>query len=170
MHASRAPAVADPKGALAPIVIDLVVPCPPDRAFEYFTRDIGRWWPLGTHSLGLADAAGVRFEPREGGRLIETLRDGREHTWGTVTTWHPGRQVAFSWHLDRDPATAQWVEVQFTANPGGTRVTLTHGGWERREDGAAVRENYVGGWKIVFNEGYGGYCASGVVPAKAGTQ
>jgi hypothetical protein len=38
-------------------------------------------------------------------------------------------------------------------------VTLTHGGWERREDGAAVRENYVGGWKVVFGECYGRYCA-----------
>ena len=82
--------VADPQGTLAPIVVDLVVPCPPDRAFHYFTHDIGRWWPLATHSLGEADAADVRFEPREGGRLIETRRDGREHTWGTVTTWQPG--------------------------------------------------------------------------------
>jgi hypothetical protein len=50
-------AVVDPQGALAPIVVDVVVPCPPDRAFEYFTRDIGRWWPLGTHSIGEAQRA-----------------------------------------------------------------------------------------------------------------
>jgi Activator of Hsp90 ATPase homolog 1-like protein len=153
-------AVADPQGALAPIVVDLVVPCPPDRAFEYFTRDIGRWWPVGTHSLGGQDATDVRFEPRAGGRLIESQRDGSEHAWGTVTSWQPGRQVAFSWHLNRDPVTAQWVDVRFAPNPTGTRVTLTHGGWERRDDGAQVRESYVGGWKIVFNERYGGYCAS----------
>jgi uncharacterized protein YndB with AHSA1/START domain len=155
----RENAVADPQGTLTPIVVELVVPCPPERAFEYFTRDIGRWWPLQTHSLARQDAADVRFEPREGGRLIESLRDGREQTWGTVTVWQPGRYLKFSWHLDRDPATAQWVEVRFATNPAGTRVTLTHGGWERREDGAAVRKNYVGGWKVVFNEGYGRYCA-----------
>ena len=41
------------QGTLAPIVVDLVVPCPPDRAFDYFTRDIGRWWPLArTRSAG----------------------------------------------------------------------------------------------------------------------
>ena len=152
--------VADPQRTLAPIVVDLVVPCPPDRAFHYFTHDIGRWWPLATHSLGEADSADVRFEPREGGRLIETRRDGREHTWGTVTIWQPGRHLAFSWHLDRDPATAQWVDVRFAADPAGTRVTLTHGGWERREDGVTVRENYVGGWKFVFGERYGEYCVS----------
>jgi Activator of Hsp90 ATPase homolog 1-like protein len=155
-------AAADRPQALAPIVVDLFVPCPPDRAFEYFTRDIGRWWPLGTHSLGQADTADVHFEAREGGRLIETRHDGREHTWGTVTAWQPGHRVAFSWHLDRDPATAQWVDVRFAADPAGTQVTLTHGGWERREDGATVRENYVGGWKIVFGERYGGYCNSGL--------
>ena len=152
-------AVADQQDTLAPIVVELVVPCPPERAFEYFTRDIGRWWPLQSHSLGGQHAADVRFEPHEGGRLVESLRDGREHTWGTVTAWQPGRRVAFSWHLDRDPATAQLVDVRFAASPDGTRVTLAHSGWERREDGAAVRENYVPGWKFVFNERYGDYVA-----------
>ena len=148
-----------PQPPLAPIVVDLAVPCTPDRAFDYFTRDIGRWWPLQSHSLGHADAAGVRFEPREGGRLIESLRDGSERTWGTVTAWPPGRRVAFTGHLDRDPSTAQWVEVRFAADPAGTRVTLTHGGWDRRDDGAAARENYVGGWRFVLGDRYGGYCA-----------
>ena len=94
MHQS--PVVANPKSALAPIVVDLDVPCTADRAFDYFTRDIGRWWPLATHSLGEANAADVRFEPREGGRLVETLHDGSEHVWGEVTAWRPGKQVAFS--------------------------------------------------------------------------
>ena len=121
---------------LAPIVVEVVVPCPPDRAFDYFTRDIGRWWPLASHSLGGRTPSTSRFEPREGGRLVETLRDGDEHTWGTVTAWQPGRRVAFSWHLDRDPATAQYVDVHVRGDRDGTRVTLTHGGWERRDDGA----------------------------------
>ena len=159
MHES--PAVADPSHALAPIVVDVVVPCPPDRAFDYFTRDIGRWWPLATHSLGEADAADVRFEPRVGGRLVETLRDGGEHVWGEVTAWRPGSQVAFSWHLGRDPSTAQCVDVQFAPTPGGTRVTLTHGGWERLpEGGETMRERYANGWKGVFVERFGAYCAS----------
>ncbi len=53
--------VADPQGTLAPIVVDLVVPCPPDRAFHYFTHDIGRWWPLATHSLGRSRRGGRAF-------------------------------------------------------------------------------------------------------------
>ena len=157
----ESPAVADPTAAIAPIVVDVVVPCPPDRAFDYFTRDIGRWWPLATHSLGEANAVDVRFEPRVGGRLVETSRDGGEHVWGEVTAWQPGRLVAFSWHLSRDPSTAQCVDVRFTPAPEGTRVTLTHGGWERLpQDGATMREGYASGWKTVFVERFGAYCVS----------
>jgi len=155
-------AAAESREPLAPIVVDIVVPCPPDRAFDYFVRDVGRWWPLSSHSLGREQSASVRFEPHEGGRLIETVRDGTEHTWGTITRWTPGHRLAFTWHLDRAPATAQVVDVTFAADGTRTRVTLAHSGWERRDDGAQARENYAGGWKFVFAERYRGFCAGGV--------
>lgn len=143
---------------LAPIVVELTVPCPPGRAFEYFTRDIGRWWPFRGHSVGDEEAKDVAFEPSVGGRLFETERDGSTHTWGIVQTWSPADRVAFTWHPGRDEATAQWVEVTFAPHPEGTRVTLTHGGWEALGDGAsAKRGRYAGGWQTVFSEGYGGY-------------
>ena len=154
--------VAETHASLAPIVVDIVVPCPPDRAFDYFARDIGRWWPLSTHSLGRDQSVNVRFEPREGGGLIETVRGGAEHSWGTVTQWKPGQRLAFTWHLDRAPATAQLVDVAFVAQGGHTRVTLTHSGWERRDDGAQARENYTGGWKYVIGERYVAFCTSAV--------
>ena len=155
-------AAAESRDTLAPIVVEVAVPCPPGRAFDYFATDIGRWWPLATHSLGRDQAATVRFEPRVGGRLIETLRDGRERVWGTVTAWVPGRQLAFTWHLDREPSTAQLVDVQFGRQGTHTRVTLTHGGWERRDDGATARENYTGGWQYVLGERYRGFCETRV--------
>lgn len=157
--AARSAAIAE----IAPIVVDLVVGCPPQRAFDYFTRDIGRWWPLESHSVGGGQAQDVRFEPRAGGRLVETLRDGAESVWGRVEEWRPGAFVRFSWHPGREAATAQWVEVAFAANPAGTRVTLTHGGWEALgATAAATRSNYVGGWAFVFGERYGGYCATAI--------
>jgi uncharacterized protein YndB with AHSA1/START domain len=157
MHA--APAVPERTAALAPVELDVVVPCDPGRAFEYFTRDIGRWWPLATHSCAGEDAASVAFEPRAGGRLVETARDGTEHSWGTVNAWEPGQRVAFSWHPGRDPATAQWVDVAFRATPAGTRVTLRHGGWESLGERApATRERYMHGWQAVFSQRYGEYC------------
>ena len=84
--------------ALAPIVMKVALPCPPERAFDYFTRDIGGWWPLGRYSCAGDDAVDVAFETRKGGALTERARDGTLHRWGTVTAWEPGRRVAFTWH------------------------------------------------------------------------
>ena len=153
------PAAAD--GALAPIVIDVVVPCDARRAFDYFTRDIARWWPLARYSCAEQDAMTVAFEPCEGGRLVETARDGTEHPWGTVRTWDPGHRVAFSWHPARDPAMAQWVDVAFRDAGDGTRVTLTHGGWDALGDRAAEsREAYRNGWPTVLGRLYRDFCAA----------
>jgi uncharacterized protein YndB with AHSA1/START domain len=158
MPAARA--VDDPSSVLAPLVVEVTVPAPPLRAFDYFTRDIARWWPLATHSVARDDAASVAFEGRAGGRLVETARDGDRCTWGTVETWEPGARLRFSWHPGRDAATAQWVEVTFVAVPGGTRVRLTHGGWDAlHDDAASTRDHYVDGWALVFSACYGGYCS-----------
>ena len=157
MDARRA--AADP--ALAPIEIDVVVPCDAARAFDYFTRDIGRWWPLARYSCAEENAASVAFEPREGGRLVETARDGTEHPWGTVGAWEPGRRVAFSWHPARDPARAQWIEVVFRDVGDGTRVTLTHGGWDAL--GARAHESrdaYRNGWPTVLGRLYRDFCVA----------
>jgi hypothetical protein len=154
------PPIAPDDAKLAPVVVDVLVPCPPARAFDYFTRDIARWWPLSTHSCAMADAVDVAFEGRAGGRLVERSRDGASHVWGTVTTWEPGGRVAFTWHPGRDADFATRVDVTFVAAGDGTRVTLTHDGWNARADGARARENYVGGWRIVLVQRYGGHCAS----------
>jgi len=143
---------------LAPLVFTLVVPCPPARAFDYFTRDIGRWWPLAGHSVGQAEPVGVAFEPHLGGRLVETLKDGSTRLWGHVTTWVPGRKLSFSWHPGRDASGAQSVEVSFVAHAEGTEVTLTHGGWERLgAEARAKRQQYQNGWPKVFGEAFGAY-------------
>lgn len=145
--------------ARAPIEIDVAVPCPPARAFDYFTCDIGRWWPLARYSCSEDASAGVAFEPHAGGGLIEIAPDGTRHRWGTVTTWAPGERIAFSWHPARDEATAQWVEVTFRSTSAGTRVTLRHGGFERLgERASAAREAYRNGWPSVLGDIYRRYC------------
>jgi uncharacterized protein YndB with AHSA1/START domain len=155
------PAAAETSARIAPIVIDLVVRCPPQRAFDYFTRDIGRWWPLESHSVGLRDAVDVRVEPREGGHVVETLRDGSESVWGTVLAWKPGARFSMSWHPGRDAGTAQRVDVAFAPHADGTRVTLRHDGWEALgADASSVRDRYVPGWGLVFEQRFGGYCSA----------
>jgi uncharacterized protein YndB with AHSA1/START domain len=143
---------------LAPLVVNVVVPCAAAAAFRYFTEDIGHWWPLATHSVGRAAAASCAFEPRIGGRLVERTVDGAEHPWGTVTAWDPPRHLAFTWHPGRAAHTAQTVDVRFTPIPDGTSVTLTHGSWAALGARAsAMRDEYGSGWRSVLRERFTDY-------------
>jgi Activator of Hsp90 ATPase homolog 1-like protein len=148
--------MAKPGSAIAPVVKTITVKCTPEEAFRYFTEAIGKWWPLATHSC-VAFASefkdhpvSVMFERRIGGRIFERERSGKEHEWGTVASWNPPKQVTFTWYPGRDQSTAQQVEVAFSAVEGGTRVVLTHSGFENVEDGEAERKGYNEGWEGVF--------------------
>ena len=136
---------------LTPLRKTVVVPVEPARAFELFTADIDKWWPLVTHSVGLAAAANVTFPSEVGGSIVETMRDGTTCAWGTVTSWDPPGVVSFSWYPGQAESSAGDVEVRFVANDvGGTVVELTHSGWERRSDGATARLGYDTGWEGVL--------------------
>ena len=137
---------------LPPVVKQVVVKADPVRAFARFTEEIGTWWPLSSHSVFEGEADTVTFEGREGGRIVERSRDGRECVWGTVRTWDPPRRVAFTWHPGHEPAKAQDVEVTFTAEGGRTRVQLTHVGFERlgEREGRMASRAYPLGWTFVL--------------------
>ncbi|ONI71837.1 hypothetical protein BWI15_17055 [Kribbella sp. ALI-6-A] len=137
---------------LAPLEKTVVVPTTPDRAFTLFTAELGRWWPLATHSVAREQATDVRLDGAVGGQIIEYDADGPVGSWGTVSDWDPPHTVSFSWHPGTDPAQAGHVTVRFTALGDGTEVELTHTGWERRPDGAAARENYDTGWVVVLRQ------------------
>lgn len=137
---------------LPPVVRTVTVPWTVEAAFRRFTTDLATWWPLRTHSVGQAKTDTVVFEARTGGRVIERLKDGTECDWGTVVAWEPPRRVAFTWHPGRAPAEAGDVEVRFEPEGAGTRVTLTHGGWERLGRKARVaRRGYHFGWAYVLD-------------------
>ncbi|HEX6683088.1 MAG TPA: SRPBCC family protein [Candidatus Limnocylindrales bacterium] len=137
--------------SIAPLVKTATVPCPPERAFDLFTQQISAWWPLATHSVGLSPDCRVEMDGRVGGHITETLPDGATTSWGTLTAWEPPSRVAFTWHPGRDPDEATEVQVVFKpAADSGTVVTLVHGGWSARPDGAAARRNYEAGWDPVL--------------------
>jgi hypothetical protein len=125
-----------------------------EEAFDRFTRDIGTWWPLATHSLGKSDnALSVGFERLEaGGALVELCRSGDRHVWGFITDIRRPRLVSFTWHVGRLPDTAQLIEVTFDPNEDRTtKVTLTHSGWERLGDRALeAQQSYSTGWDPVL--------------------
>jgi len=133
----------------------ILVEAPVERAFEVFTRMIGNWWPLETHSIGLENAETAVIETRPGGRVYEIAHNGQETEWGTVTVWDPPRRVAFTWHPGRGVETAQEVDVRFSAEGGATRVDLEHRGWEKLGDRMAeIVPQYDSGWDEVLGRRY----------------
>jgi uncharacterized protein YndB with AHSA1/START domain len=143
--------------SIAPVVKTIIVACSPEEAFQYFTADFSKWWPLATHSVVAYASefkdqpATVIFEPRMGGRIFERARSGEEHVWGSVLEWQPPARVVFSFHPGRDPAEAQTVEVAFSPVPEGAKVVLTHSGWEKLGVNAQkARDSYEQGWAPVF--------------------
>jgi hypothetical protein len=122
-----------------------------ESAFRRFTEGIGSWWPLETHSVSPGDADAAVFETWVGGRVYERQKDGTEALWGTVTAWDPPRRFAMTWHPGRDAETATRLEVHFDEVEEGTRLRLTHTGWEvLGEEAAETCREYYKGWDPVL--------------------
>lgn len=139
---------------IAPVLRAVHVRRSPEQAFRLFTDRFGSWWPLASHGLYGERAAGVAFED---GRIVERSLDGEHTVWGEVLAWEPPTRVAFTWHPGRDDGPRTEVEVRFLADDNGTRVELTHAGWERYGDQAEdVRSSYSGpnAWGKVLDD----YC------------
>lgn len=137
----------------APIVKRLRLRLPMRDAFELFTRELQRWWPLETHSCSLDRSARLEIDGRVGGLLTERAPDGKIHCWGTLLEWEPPRRFAMCWHPGRDADEATHVEVQFEEEGDGCTMQLIHSGWEARGAAAAqARERYDRGWVTVLGE------------------
>jgi uncharacterized protein YndB with AHSA1/START domain len=144
-----------------PIVLAIDLAVPPETAYEAFTRRFGDWWPVATHSLSRQATTRCRLESRPGGAVDEFAPDGARHVWGEVQAVDPGRYIRFSWHPGREADSAQWIDVRFAPRAGGSRVTLTHGGWEALgEIGPLLRQEYLPGWRHVLGELFAAYVAT----------
>ena len=101
------------------------------------------------------------IEPRVGGRAFERAADGRETARGIVLAYDPPHRLAFSWIVELPAGVEQRVEIRFTAENSGTKVELTHTGWEQLGDAAAaLRERYERGWETVFERHFVEYANS----------
>ena len=148
-----------------PIVKTIEVPCAPSRAFDIFVNRIAAWWPLDGHAASAAAgkaALAVTIEPSVGGAVYETMWDGSRTDWGKVLEFDEGRSFAMTWHPGNNADNPTHVAVRFEAAGAGTRVTLTHSGWEVwGEDAGARRENYDSGWDFVLGEKYAAAATQG---------
>jgi uncharacterized protein YndB with AHSA1/START domain len=135
---------------------EVVVDAPPERAFAVFTEGIGTWWPESHHLLE-GELAEMVFEPFAGGRIVDRGTDGTECCWARVLAYEPPRRVVFSWDIaldwtiEADHARTSEVEVTFSAEGEGTRVTLEHKHLERHGEGWEGMRSAVGndnGWAV----------------------
>jgi uncharacterized protein YndB with AHSA1/START domain len=140
-----------------PIVKTVTVRAAPTRAFALFADDFARWWPLAQTHTG-PDPVDCAIEPRVGGRVFERSADGRETAWGTVRAYDPPRRLAFSWIVGLSAEQEQLVEIRFIAADLGTRVELTHSGWEKLGDAATSRRaGYDRGWSKLLERDFVDY-------------
>lgn len=114
------------------VLVALRVRATPTRAFDAFVGEIGVWWrPNALFAFTPRDPGVLAFEPGEGGRLIETLPNGKVFEIGRIRAWEPPSRLVFGWRQatfapDQDTE----VEVRFEAVGDETRVTVEHLGWD----------------------------------------
>jgi uncharacterized protein YndB with AHSA1/START domain len=137
--------------SLAPLELTFEIACPPDHAFEVWTRRLGAWWPPG-HTTSGDPGAVVTLEPHLGGRIFERTPDGRETEWGRITAWEPPNRLGYQWHIGRDASQATDVELRFVdQGDGTTRLQIVHRGWERLgADGEPYRQANTAGWNSLI--------------------
>ncbi len=114
------------------VLVSLRVRATPQRAFDAFVGEIGRWWrasPL--FAFTPRDPGMLSFEPGPEGRLIETLANGKVFEIGRIRAWEPPARLVFGWR-QATFAPGQDTEVSVRFEPIGeeTRVTVEHSGWD----------------------------------------
>ena len=140
-----------------PIHCSIGVGVAPERAFEIFVRDFGRWWPIAyTYSEDQFENAVI--EEQVGGRWFETALDGSRENWGEVRAFARGRSLILSFNVSPErkpepPERESEVAVRFVPASGGTRLELEHRdlakhgeGAEKLRQGMASRQ----GWPLIL--------------------
>ena len=138
---------------MTPLHKTTTVPLSPQDAFDLFMEDLDQWWPKDRHASDLN--AKLFVEPFKNGTIVEVLPNGIRNVWGRIIAWEPGQYMAFTWfpNVSEDEATV--VAVSFKLTQDGTKLDLTHGGFDVLGDTAdAVSTSYLLGWDLVL----GSYC------------
>lgn len=145
--------------ALADIVLETVLPCPRDAA-----------WQLISTSEGWRRAMGLKstIEVRPGGPFELYFRDGaaegeRGSEGCTVLSYLPEEMLSFTWNAPPEHAHARslhtWVVIRLDdAGPMQTRLRLSHLGFEghakahsgHEEEWKTVRKHFVEAWPRVL--------------------
>ena len=127
---------------LGDITKTVTVSVPPAEAFRIFTEQPMEWVPPG--HMFLDDATLVAIEPGIGGRFFERNPAGKEAVHGVITEWSPPDRVVMTWRVGANwqpifsDEKASFITFAFTeAEPGQTKVVLTHSEFHRHGEAAA---------------------------------
>lgn len=140
---------------IAPVRRTVRTKATPERAFQVFVSQMGRWWPRG-QTVAPNTHDDIIVEPRIGGRWFERDTQGRETQWGKVILWQPPERLVLAWQLDAehryDPRLITEVEIRFmSVAGGGTEVTLEHRNLERLGKDADRRTLEIAeGWSLML--------------------
>lgn len=114
------------------VTVAIEVDVEPTVAFDVFTRELDAWWGHGPRFRFVAPYGGtLTLEPGVGGRLLHVAAPDVSFVVGHVELWEPPRRLTLTWRLTNfTPEQQTRVDVRFDAAGGGTRVSVTHSGWD----------------------------------------
>lgn len=126
------------------VYVALRVKASPQRAFDVFTQEIGAWWRPSALFQTTPRAPGMMaIEPGEGGRVTETLTNGKVFEIGRVLAWDPPARLVLSWRQANFPPDMHTeVEVKFEAVGDETRVSVEHRGFHQAPTESAARHGF----------------------------
>jgi uncharacterized protein YndB with AHSA1/START domain len=126
----------------------ILLRCPPEEAFRLFTGRISEWWPK-KHRPSKDPESELFLEP--GGRFWERSRDGREIELARVLSWEPPGRLRLDFYIGTNAAQPTHLEVTFTSENEGTRVTVNHRAGPESEDLWALQAPaYEKSWEAVL--------------------
>ncbi|MCB9570007.1 MAG: SRPBCC domain-containing protein [Myxococcales bacterium] len=134
------------------------VPAPPERAYHYFTADVGRWWD---HTFAASPRALV-LEAVAGGAFYEVMDErGAAAEHARVITAIPGELLRMVGPLGLAGAALELVcTLRFSERPGGARVDLEVAGMGAVDRATAGAIEAV--WRHFLEEAYRPYVEAAV--------
>ena len=122
------------------------IPASPEQVFRALTdpEELMKWWG----AKGTLTGAQVNLRP--GGEYrFEFMSPRGESAWvkGQYQAVEPPRRLLKTWFNSKFPDLRNSVEIQLEPVPGGTRLTLVHGGLAGRPE---AYSDYEKGWPEVL--------------------
>lgn len=105
------------------ILKSVILPLPPAPAFSLFTEKISQWWPASRRHTQDPESE-IRL--LASGRFWERARTGHEVELGRVRVWEPPHRLVLDFYVGTDEQHPTEVQVTFTAEAEGTRVSVEH--------------------------------------------